>query len=88
MMARDYGGALIFDGMYQCIGHFGDARNAWSAQLDEYLDGYAQSWEVPGYNLAHNITHAPGTMPCGTTPSEIHWVVPHRLSAARLACAP
>lgn len=55
MMAWNYGGALIFDGMYQSIRQFGDANN-WTAQLNDYLDRYAKSREVPGYNLSHNIT--------------------------------
>ena len=53
MMQWGYGGALIFDGMYESIKQFGFAD--WSPQMDVYLDAYVQPGN-PGYDLKHNLS--------------------------------
>jgi len=54
MMRWGYGGALIFDGMYQSIAQFGFSE--WAAPLDVFLDAYTQMKDTPGFDLAHNKT--------------------------------
>ena len=54
MLQWGYGGALIFDGMYESVKQFG--FSGWTSQMDAYLDAYAEQKDVPGYDLSHNIT--------------------------------
>jgi rhamnogalacturonyl hydrolase YesR len=48
-----YGGALIFDGLYQCNATFG---LQFASSLDKHLDNYETDKESFGYKLLHNET--------------------------------
>lgn len=54
MLAWNYGGALILDGMYESIKQFNFSD--WEPQINDYLDSYTNDKLTPGYDLARNVT--------------------------------
>ena len=54
MLSWNYGGALLFDGMWQAVRQFG--FDDWVPLINKYLDAYTQDPECRGYKLRHNIT--------------------------------
>eukprot|EP00912_Choanoflagellata_sp_UC4_P000784 UC4_evm1s493 len=54
MMKWGYGGALIFDGMFEAMTQFGVSE--WEDEINKYLDLYLDLKSVPGYDLKRNIT--------------------------------
>jgi len=53
MLSWNYGGALLFDGMWQSIRQFGFSE--WIPKIDRYLDAYTKDPTCRGYKLAHDI---------------------------------